>query len=93
MKCPTTTALNVRFALRSKSHKLQKEGTVTFYGEAVTYFLETYAKDDDIAQTDASMMHFAQASKKWPTESAKALWNKELRCNKVYDKYTQRNFY
>lgn len=68
-------------------HKLQKEGTVTSYCEAVEYLLGTYAMDDVLTETDAGMMGFTQPSSKSPTEYAEALWNKMPRCDKVYDKY------
>lgn len=64
MKHRTDAALNDRIAMRSKSHKHQKEGTITFYCKAVNYLLDTCVTDDVIAETYAKMMHFTQPSSK-----------------------------
>lgn len=57
-------ALKIGVALRSKSHKHQKEGTVTSYCKAVNCLLETYGTKRVIAETDADMGHFTQPSNK-----------------------------
>lgn len=56
MKHPAASKLNAHMALRSKSDKHQKEGTLTSYCGAVNYLPEAYATDDVIAETDADMM-------------------------------------
>lgn len=77
-------ALNEWIALKSKSHKRQKQGTVTSYCELVDYFLGTHATDRVIAKTDTGIMQFTQASNKSPTKYANALWNKAPRGDRVY---------
>lgn len=87
MKRSTAATRNVRLALRSKSRGSQKEYTVSTYCKAVNYSVEMYATDEVNAETDADMMHLTQPSNKSPTEYAEGLWNKALRCNRVYEEY------
>lgn len=93
MKKPAAAALNSRISLPSKSHRRHKEGTLTTYCEVVNYLLETYATDDVIAETDAEILRFTQPPTKSPTEYAEALWNKALRCDRVYDEYVLKGIF
>lgn len=73
MKRLAAAALDVCITLCSKWHRLQMEGTVKTYCEAVNILLETYETEDVIAETNADMMHFTPLSNKFPTEYAEAL--------------------
>lgn len=87
MKRAAAHALNTRIALRSKAHRSQKEGPIPSYCEAINYFLETYAVDDVIVQTDTNIMSFTQLSNKSPTEYTEAFWNNAHQWNSVSDEY------
>lgn len=68
----------------------QNEGTVTFSCKAAKYFLETYAKDDFIANTDAYMKHLMEPLNRSPTEYAKSLENKVLQWDRIYQEYVRK---
>lgn len=76
--CLAPDAMKVCIAPRSKSHKRQKEGTVTSYCKAMNYKLKKYATDTVIAKNDGDEMCSTQLSNKLRTKHAKALWNMEL---------------
>lgn len=55
------------------------------YWEAVNHLLQMYGTDDVIIEADNNLMGFTQLPNESPTENAKVLWNKALRCYRVYD--------
>lgn len=81
------TLHNAWIELILKLHKDEMYCLVASYCEGVNYLLDTYAPDDIIAEAETDMTRFTQPSNKLLTEYAKALWNKELRCDTVYDEY------
>lgn len=95
MKGPAAAASTpiASISLRPKSHRGQEEGKVLSYCKAVNYFSKTYAGNNVIAETDSDKVWFTQPSNKWHTEFADALWNKELRCDHVYDEYILKGDY
>lgn len=66
MKQPAAAALNARIALNLKLHKRQKEGTETSCCKAVNCLLVSYAMNDLIAETDASIIRFTHLLNKSP---------------------------
>lgn len=68
MNRPVTFALKARADLRPKSQKIEKEATVTFYCEAVSYLLDTYAKNHVTAEKDAYMIPFTPPSNRLRTK-------------------------
>lgn len=74
-------------AMKSNVHNLQMELTVTSHCKAVKYRLQTYAIDAFVSKTEGYMTHFAQIQNKQPTEQTEAVWNKSIRCNRLYEKY------
>lgn len=46
--------------LNLKLHEGQKDGEEMLSFEAVDYLMETYAKDDVMAERNKDMMHFTQ---------------------------------
>lgn len=57
------------------------------YWEAGIYWFERFVRDDVIPETQADMRRFTLPSCKSPTEYVETLWNKVLRCARLYDKY------
>lgn len=57
--------------LKFRLHESDKEGTVTKYYGAVKYFVKRYARDDVLAETDASIIRFIQLSNKSCISSAR----------------------
>lgn len=55
------------------------------YCEPGNSLLETYATNDIFAETDASMIQFAQSSNKSITDYAEALWKKTLGFDRAND--------
>lgn len=93
MKRPATVALSTDIALQFNLHELQKEITVTFQCEAVSFLLKTHAPDDFIAETSADKMRYTHPLNKWPTEYAETPWNNVLRCDRVYKNYTHKEIF
>lgn len=58
MKEQAAATLSSRIALRSKSRRGQKKGTLIKYCEVGNCLLGTYATDNVIAETDAEIMHY-----------------------------------
>lgn len=83
MKHPAFAALDAWMALKLKSYKRQKEGSVTLHFEVLNYSLKPYASDEIIAEKDADMMRLPQLSNKSSMEYMEALWNKPLRSNRL----------
>lgn len=69
----------------SKRHKNRKNGRVTSYSEVIYYLLETYAMDDVMVEMNAETLRFIQPSIVTPTEHAKALGDKALSGELVYE--------
>lgn len=87
MRRLAAAAINSPIALKSKSHRRQKDGKVTFYCETVSYLLEKFASDDVMAETYMDMMWFTQLSNKLPTEYAEARWKVVPQWHCVYEKF------
>lgn len=87
MKLLVAAGLHAPIILNSKSHKRKKQGTVVSYRKAVNYLLWPYTTDDIIVkQTPIS----CDALRCWMNSAQsrpKGLWNKALRCYRVYDEY------
>lgn len=83
MKHRAPFVLNKRILLKSKLHKLEKEGLVTSFWNAVNCVFEVEATDNVTNEPDADMMQFLRASNKSPTVYTGALWNEALRCDRV----------
>lgn len=64
-----------------------KESTVATYCGPGNYLFKTYDTDDVIAERDFDTMCFTQMLNRSPEEKEKALLNKSLRFNEVYDEY------
>lgn len=93
LKWPAATWLNFCITLTNKLLMRHKQGTLSSYFKALNYSLGTYVSDDVIAETDADMICSTQLSNKLPTQYAKALWNKALRCNRVYEEYVPKGIF
>lgn len=72
-KRPAAAALNECIALNARSHRRQKEGTITWYCDAVINLVEIYARDNIIVVADADTMQFSPQSNQPPTEYVEAL--------------------
>lgn len=71
-----------------KSHKSQKNGTVSSYSESVNNVLEAHTTDEVIAETEADTMRSTQRWYWLPAKYGEALWwNKALQCDRVYFEY------
>lgn len=90
MKCAVAPAPKACMALRLKSRKPEKGGTVFFYCEAFNYLLKAYITDPFIVETNADMMPFTQPKIELLAELAKALLRKVHRCKGVFaNKYSK----
>lgn len=76
-------------ALQYKLRRInfRKKGTTTSYWETVNTLLKIYDTNDPITETDGDMVHFTQPSSQSPAEYAGDVWDRVLRCHRVYDKY------
>lgn len=63
------------------------EGILKSYCEVVNYLLEKYASDEIIGETTAEIKSWKQQEGKKETKLWKKLWDKVLRCGKVYEEY------
>lgn len=87
MKSLATAALNAPIPLKFRSRERQKDGVSTLYCKAVNYLLETYSTNDEIGETEPDMMHINRMSNKPLIELAEELWNKVVRCDRLYEEY------
>lgn len=65
-------------------HKLQKEGTIKMYWEAVIYLLESYNTDDAIPETAAEIRRLTQTLIDSLIEDAELLLCKALHWTQMY---------
>lgn len=90
MKGSFTAVLSARLYLKAtsvSSFSGLKEEVLWTYPEVANYFLQTYANDDFIDETDAALTRFTQPPATSPTQCAEELVLESLRYGKVYDEY------
>lgn len=85
MKKPASSSLSARLSSRkSKSSGLHDE-RLSSYVEVVNFMLATYATDDVIARAVKTLENYKQLPGMAPTDFAKRLYTKALRCGMVYE--------
>lgn len=62
----------------------RQEGCLTSYCEVVNYLLTIYATDDVITEAEADILNFKQTQSMTAMCYSQQLWEKALRCGKVY---------
>lgn len=68
-----------------ESNTAHKEGILTTYCSVVNYPLKTYATDDFIAGAESEITNFKQSENMSALHHSEKLWDKALRCGKVYE--------
>lgn len=91
MKKSASAVLNTRLASKHKTRtripSVKKTTTLTTYPQVVSYLLQTYATDENIADTKDEITMFSQPPNKTLSQYAEELVAKALRCGDVYKEH------
>lgn len=69
----------------TKEDDPQQEGELTSHCHLVSYELATYATKDFIEEAEAVITTFKQPGRISPVRYSEVIWEKALRCGRVYD--------
>lgn len=85
MKMLAAAVLTARLSLKSKSSHHSYKEVLTTYCQVVNHLLETYPRDDIIAEMDSRVARYIRPSNISPLQFANERWPRKLWCLQVSD--------